>query len=64
MKIILGTQVEQQHTCNTCVVEAQQTHTHSREEKCKRVKSSRITQVYEVHKLKSSSKAIFGTQVP
>jgi hypothetical protein len=39
MKIILGTQVQQQHTCNTCVVETQQAHMHLGEEQCKRVKS-------------------------
>jgi hypothetical protein len=45
MKVILGTQVQQQHTYNTCVVEAQQTHMHSRKEQRKKVKSWGIIQV-------------------
>lgn len=45
MKVILGAQVQQQHTCNTCVVEAQQTHMHLGKEQCKMVKSWGIMQV-------------------
>ncbi len=38
-RVMLKTQTQQHHMCNTCVIKTQQTHMHSRKEQGKKAKN-------------------------
>jgi hypothetical protein len=44
-RVMLKTQTQQHHMCNTCVIKTQQTHMHSRKEQGKKAKNWKVVQV-------------------